>query len=82
MFSCGAERASRARRGRVRMCCVQFYVGLHGHQQACVARVQFVTLHYFFFNCDVQFFGVQFVLSVAIVPFGAQGQLRRSRDKG
>ena len=45
MFSCGAERASHARHGRVRMCCVQFYVGLHGHQQACVARVQLVTLH-------------------------------------
>ena len=50
LFSCGAERASHARRGRVRMCCVQFYVSLHGHQQACVARVQFVTLHYIFEN--------------------------------
>ena len=27
-----------------------------------------------YFQCDVQFFGVQFVLSIAIVPFGAQGQ--------
>ena len=63
------------------MCCVQFDVGLHGHQQACVARVQLVTLHDIS-KCDVPFFGVQFVLSVAIVPFGAQGQLRRSRDKG
>ena len=50
LFSCGAERASHARRGRVRMCCVQFDVGLHGHQQACVAHVQFVTLHYIFEN--------------------------------
>ena len=33
-------------------------------------------------QCDVQFFGVQFDLSVAIVPLGAQDQLRRSRDKG
>ena len=81
MFSCGAERASHARHGRVRMCCVQFDVGLHGHQQACVARVEFVTLHRYF-QCDVQFFGVQFVLSIAIVPLGAQDQLRRSRDKG
>ena len=81
MFSCGAERASHARRGRVRMRCVQFYVGLHGYQQACVARVEFVTLHDIF-QCDVQFFGVLFVLSIAIVPLGAQDQLRRSRDKG
>ena len=35
-----------------------------------------------YFQCDVPFFGVQFVLSVAIVPFGAQDQLRRSRDRG
>ena len=35
-----------------------------------------------YFQCDVQFFGVQFVLSIAVVPCGAQDQLRRSRDKG
>ena len=35
-----------------------------------------------YFQCDVQFFGVHFVLSVSIVPLGAQGQLRRSLDKG
>ena len=46
----------------------------------CTCSARDITLC--FFKCDVPFFGVQFVLSVAIVPFGAQDQLRRSRDKG
>ena len=80
LFSCGAERAPHTRRGRVRMCCVQFYVGLHGHQGLCCTCSARDIARYF--QCDVQFFGVQFVLSIAIVPFGAQDQLPRSRDKG
>ena len=61
------------------MCCVQFDVGLHGHQQACVAHVQFVTLHDI---SNVMFSSLVCNLFSAIVPFGAQGQLRRSRDRG
>ena len=49
------------------------------HQQACVARVQFVTLHDI---SNVMFGSLVCNLFSAIVPFGAQDQLRRSRDKG
>ena len=50
---------------------VQFYVGsARTHQQACVARVEFVTLRDIF-QCDVQFFGVQFVRNMAFAPHNA-----------
>ena len=73
-FSCRTEGASYARRGRVRFCCVLHISGsisntilfrvARTHQQACVACIQFVTLRDIC-QCDVLFFGVQFVRNMA-----------------
>ena len=62
-------------------CVVQFYVGLQRTPTGlcCTCSARDIARY---FQCDVRFFGVQFVLSVVIVPLGAQDQLRRSRDKG